>query len=432
MKALRIGICGLGTVAQGVVGLLRSNGADIDRRSGRAVRLVRVASRTAKPEVDLLGAAFTTDVLDVVRDPEVDLVVELIGGEDRAAELFRASLEAGKDVVTANKALIAVHGAELLRQAASAGRAVGFEAAVAGGIPIVKTLSEGLAANAINWVAGIINGTSNYILTAMAVEGRSFEDALAEAQALGYAEADPTFDVEGIDAAHKLTILSALAFGTDLDFDAVFTEGISAVTPEDIEYANELGYQIKHLGITRRSDAGVELRVHPTLIPVSRMLAKVDGVMNAVVVNSDAVGSSLYYGPGAGAGPTASAVLADVMDVARCGGTVPTPARSDQPQRLTMDAVRTAYYLKIPAIDEPGVLANVARILSAEAISIEAVIQREQAIRMDDGKPWVPVIIMTHRVEEAAMNRALARVQALPEVIGDITRFRVEPLDAHA
>jgi homoserine dehydrogenase len=371
-------------------------------------------------------------VSDVVRDPEIDLVVEVIGGEERAAELFRDSVEAGKHFVTANKALIAVHGGELLRLAAGAGLSVGFEAAVAGGIPIVKTLSEGLAANAINWIAGIINGTSNYILTGMAVEGRSFEDALAEAQALGYAEADPTFDVEGIDAAHKLTILSALAFGTDLDFDAVFTEGIAGVTPEDIEYANELGYQIKHLGITRRSDAGVELRVHPTLVPRTRMLAKVDGVMNAVVINSDAVGSSLYYGPGAGAGPTASAVLADVIDIARCGGTVPAPARSDQPRRLTMDAVETAYYLKIPAVDEPGVLANVAQILSAESISIEAVIQREQAIRTDDGKPWVPVIIMTHRVQEAAMNRALANIQSLPEVIGDITRFRVEPLDAHA
>jgi homoserine dehydrogenase len=429
---LRIGICGLGTVAQGVIELLRSNGTDIDRRAGRPVRLVRVASRTAKPDVDLLGASFTTDVSDVVRDPEIDLVVEVIGGEERAAELFRDSVEAGKHFVTANKALIAVHGGELLRLAAGAGLSVGFEAAVAGGIPIVKTLSEGLAANAINWIAGIINGTSNYILTAMAVEGRSFEDALAEAQALGYAEADPTFDVEGIDAAHKLTILSALAFGTDLDFDAVFTEGIAGVTPEDIEYANELGYQIKHLGITRRSDAGVELRVHPTLVPRTRMLAKVDGVMNAVVTNSDAVGSSLYYGPGAGAGPTASAVLADVIDIARCGGTVPAPARSDQPRRLTMDAVETAYYLKIPAVDEPGVLANVAQILSAESISIEAVIQREQAIRTDDGKPWVPVIIMTHRVQEAAMNRALANIQSLPEVIGDITRFRVEPLDAHA
>ncbi len=431
MEPLRIGICGLGTVGQGVVELLQRNADSIALQAGRPLQLMRVASRTPKPLVDLGGALFSTDVQDVIQDPDVDLVVELIGGETQAAELLQAAIAAGKHFVTANKAMIAVHGDELLPKAYAAGIAVGFEAAVGGGIPIIKTLREGLAANTINWVAGIINGTSNFILSAMAGKGASFADALVEAQALGYAEADPTFDVEGVDAAHKLAILAALAFDSPLALSAVYTEGISKLTAEDIEYAQALGYRIKHLGIARRSANGIETRVHPALVPAQRLLAKVDGVMNAVVINSDAVGSSLYYGPGAGSLPTASAVLADVIDIA-CNRASRPLNISGSANRLGIEAVETAYYLRIPAVDQPGVLAQVAQILSLNAISIEAVIQREQAVRVTGATSWVPVIILTHRVQEAAMNKALATIQALPEVVGEIMRIRVEPLDEHA
>jgi homoserine dehydrogenase len=430
MEPLRIGLCGLGTVGRGVVELLDRNRDLITRRAGRELRIVRVASRTARPEVDLGGAEFGTDVAAVVNDPRVDVVVELMGGTDAARRLFDACLGARKHFVTGNKALLAGQGAHLLEQARAVGIAVGFEAAVAGGVPIIKALREGLAGNAVEWIAGIINGTSNFILTAMSRERRSFADALAEAQARGYAEADPTFDVEGIDAAHKLAILSALAFDVRLDASAVFTEGISRVTAEDIEYARALGYRVKHLGIARRSTGGIEMRVHPTLVPESRLIANVDGVMNAVVVHSDAVGSSLYYGAGAGALPSASAVLADLIDLAR--GNIVTPRLHGGQRVLPMSAVETAYYLRIPAVDQPGVLAKVAQILSFAGISIEAVIQREQAIRKEAGRQWVPVIILTHRVIEAAMDRALAAIQTLPEVVDTVMRIRVEPLDDHA
>jgi len=429
VQPLRIGICGLGTVGQGVLELLSRNGNAIARQAGRPIEIVRIASRTPKPHVVPEGVAFSTDVADVVADARVDVVVETIGGTDVAARLFQSCIDARKNIVTANKALLAMHGAALLPAAQRAGISVGFEAAVAGGIPIIKALREGLAGNAIHWIAGIINGTSNYILTAMA-DGRDFAEALADAQALGYAEADPTFDVEGIDAAHKLAILAALAFGIRLDPSAVYTEGISRVSVEDIDYAAALGYRIKHLGIAREAAAGIELRVHPTLIPERRLLAKVDGVMNAVVINSDAVGSSLYYGPGAGALPTASAVLADLIDIAR-DNAVAVPADTGA-KALPIGDVTTAYYLRIPAVDEPGVLAKVAQILSTNGISIEAVIQREQAIRTTGDKPWVPVIILTHRVVERAMDAAVAAIQRLDEVVHPITRIRVETLDEHA
>ena len=429
MQPLRIGLCGLGTVGQGVLELLSRNGNAIARQAGRPIEIVRIASRTPKPHVVPEGVAFSTDVADVVADARVDVVVETIGGTDVAARLFQSCIDARKNIVTANKALLAMHGAALLPAAQRADISVGFEAAVAGGIPIIKALREGLAGNAIHWIAGIINGTSNYILTAMA-DGRDFAEALADAQALGYAEADPTFDVEGIDAAHKLAILAALAFGIRLDPSAVYTEGISRVSVEDIDYAAALGYRIKHLGIAREAAAGIELRVHPTLIPERRLLAKVDGVMNAVVINSDAVGSSLYYGPGAGALPTASAVLADLIDIAR-DNAVAVPADTGA-KALPIGDVTTAYYLRIPAVDEPGVLAKVAQILSTNGISIEAVIQREQAIRTTGDKPWVPVIILTHRVVERAMDAAVAAIQRLDEVVHPITRIRVETLDEHA
>jgi homoserine dehydrogenase len=429
VQPLRIGLCGLGTVGQGVLELLESNGAAIARQAGRPIELIRIASRTPKPHVVPKGVAFSTDVADVVADARVDVVVETIGGTEVAARLFQLCVDARKNIVTANKALIALRGTTLFPAAQRAGICVGFEAAVAGGIPIIKALREGLAGNAIHWIAGIINGTSNYILTEMAGR-RDFADALADAQALGYAEADPTFDIEGIDAAHKLMILAALAFGVRLDPNAVYTEGISRISVEDIEYAAALGYRIKHLGIARRTDAGVEMRVHPTLIPERRLLAKVDGVMNAVVINSDAVGSSLYYGPGAGALPTASAVLADLIDIAR-DNAVAVPADIGV-AALPIAEVTTAYYLRIPAVDQPGVLAKVAQILSINGISIEAVIQREQAIRSTGDKPWVPVIILTHRVIERSMDEAVAAIQRLDEVVHPITRIRVETLDEHA
>jgi homoserine dehydrogenase len=429
VQPLRIGLCGLGTVGAGVLSLLDTNRAGITRQAGRPIEVVRIASRTPKPAIQPRDIPFSTELRDVVADRNVDAVVEAIGGVDAAAGLFQQCIGAGKHFVTANKALIATRGAQLLPAARAAGVLVGFEGAVAGGIPIIKALREGLAGNTINWIAGIINGTSNFILTAMA-GGHEFARALADAQALGYAEADPTFDVEGIDAAHKLAILAALAFGVRLDASTVYAEGISRIGSEDIEYAAALGYRIKHLGITRRTAGGIEMRVHPTLVPERRLLAKVDGVMNAVVINSDAVGSSLYYGPGAGALPTASAVLADLIDIAR-GNSVEVPADAGA-KPLPMADVVAAYYLRIPAVDQPGVLAKVAQILSTNGISIEAVIQREQAIRSNGKVPWVPVIILTHRVQERLMDAAVAAIQALAEVVNPITRIRVEMLDEHA
>ena len=426
MQPLRIGLCGLGTVAQGVLTVLKKNQQSINARAGREIRVARVASRTARPELDLLGAQFSTELNDVVEASDVDVVVEMIGGEDAALKLVRRSLELAKPVVTANKAIIAAHGNELLALASARQTTIGFEATVAGGIPIIASLMRALAGNEIQWLAGIINGTSNYILTAMAESGQAFDTALAEAQRLGYAEADPTLDVEGIDAAHKLTIMAALAFGIGFRFADVYTEGINAVSVEDIEYARQLGYQVKHLGIGRISDAGVELRVHPTLVPQQQLLASVNGVMNAILVNGNAAGDTLYYGAGAGALPTASAVVADLIDIARGLSLLPVATSEGETRILSIEDVECGYFLKIPSLDKPGVFAKVATILSDQKISIEAAIQKEQAIHAESQHAWVPIIILTQRVREGVMNQALEAVQQLPEVVGEITRLRVE------
>jgi homoserine dehydrogenase len=430
-EPLRIGICGLGTVAQAVLEVLRSSSESgiLKRRAGRDIQVVRVASRTPKPDVDLLGASFSTDVASVTDDDSLDVVVELIGGVETAGDVVRRALEHGRSVVTANKAILATDGDELVALARSRGVSLGFEAAVAGGIPIIGTVTRSLAANEIRWLAGIINGTSNYILTAMTESKRSFEDALAEAQRLGYAEADPTFDVEGIDAAHKLTILGALAFQIGFRLEDVYTEGISQISVEDIEYARQLGYQIKHLGLARMDAHGVEMRVHPTLIPDGQLLASVNGVMNAVLVSGSASGETLYYGPGAGGLPTASSVVADLIDIAR-GRPAELPVTEDAGVRMRrIEEITTGYYLKIPSLDKPGVFARVATILSERDISIEAAIQKEQAIHTETGSAWVPIIILTEPVREAVMNEAIAEVQSMPEVIADIRRIRVEHLD---
>lgn len=427
MKPLKIGLCGLGTVAQGVLGVLSRNQVLICGRAGREIEIVRVASRTPKPEVDLLGASFSTDLDSILNDPDIDLVLELIGGERAALDVIRRSLSAGKNVVTANKAVLAAHGDELFALAAQADRALSYEAAVAGSIPIISVLNHALAGNRVQWLAGIINGTSNYILTAMSDTGQSFEEALSDAQALGYAEADPTFDVEGIDAAHKLTILAALAFGIGFRFDEVYTEGIAGVSVEDIEYAREMGYQIKHLGIARNTPDGVQLRVHPTLISNQQLLASVHGVMNAVLVNGDAAGDTLHFGAGAGALPTASAVLADVIDIARQSPvSVPLQAQGSLTRVLAIDDVVCAHYLKIPVLDKSGVFARLATILSDHDISIEAAIQKEQAIHTETQETWVPIIILTQAVRESVIRDALLAVAQMPEVIEEIGRIRVE------
>jgi len=419
-------LCGLGTVAQGVLAVLKENQQVIDARAGREIRVTRVASRTAKPELDLLGAQFSTELNDVVDASDIDVVVEMIGGEDAALNLVRRALELAKPVVTANKAIVAAHGNELLALANARQTAFGFEATVAGGVPIIASLTRALAGNKIRWLAGIINGTSNYILTAMAESGQAFDAALAEAQHLGYAEADPSFDVEGIDAAHKLTIMAALAFGIGFRFADVYTEGITAVSVEDIEYARQLGYQVKHLGIGRNTDAGFELRVHPTLVPEKQLLASVNGVMNAILVNGNAAGDTLYYGAGAGSLPTASAVVADLIDIARGASLPPVALAASDTRILSIEDVECGFFLKIPSLDKPGVFAKVATILSERKISIEAAIQKEQAIHTDSQDAWVPIIILTQRVREGVMNQALEAIQRLPEVVADITRLRVE------
>ena len=385
MKPVKVGICGLGTVGGGTFNVLSKNANDIARRAGREIIIAQVATRHPNPNVDTGDVAVTDNVMDVINNPEIDIVIELIGGYTIAKEVVLGAIANGKHVVTANKALIAVHGAEIFAAAEAKGVSVMYEAAVAGGIPIIKAIREGLAANRINWLAGIINGTGNFILTEMRDKGRDFADVLKEAQELGYAEADPTFDVEGIDAAHKLTILASIAYGIPLQFERCYTEGISKITQEDVEYADELGYRIKHLGISRRGENGIDLRVHPTMIPVARPIAKVDGVLNAVMVNGDAVGDTLYVGAGAGAGPTASAVVADVIDLAR---TMDAPATAavnhlafdtiEKTYVLPIEDVETAYYLRIQVQDKTGVLASVATILSERGINIEAIIQKYQ------------------------------------------------------
>ncbi len=435
MEPVKIGLLGLGTVGGGTVTVLTRNAAEIARRAGREIHIARAAAHQYNPDIpglDQIGQ-IGNDGFALVDDPEIDIVIELIGGYSPARELVLRAIANGKHVVTANKALIARHGNEIFAAAREQGVVVAFEAAVAGGVPIIKALREGLAANHIEWIAGIINGTGNFILTEMRDKGRDFADVLAEAQALGYAEADPTFDVEGIDAAHKLTILGALAFGIPLQFEKTFTEGISRIQAQDVAYATELGYRIKHLGIARRSGHGIEMRVHPTLIPRRRLIANVDGVMNAVLVKGDAVGPTLYYGAGAGALPTASAVVADVLDVTRVLTSDPgnrVPHLAFQPDEiadipvLAMEDVETAYYLRIAALDQPGVMAEIAGILGSEGISIEAIKQKEP----EEGETHVPLIMLSHRVREGRMNRAIARIEALNTVKGEVMRIRMETL----
>ncbi len=431
---VKVGIVGLGTVGGGAFRLLQENAHEIARRTGRPIEVVHIGARSDRPDVDTSQVKVSRDVFAVVQDPQVDIVVEVMGGTTTARELVTQAILAGKHVVTANKALLAEHGNELFALAERHGVYIAFEAAVAGGVPIIKVLREGLAANRIDALAGIINGTGNYILSEMRDKGRDFQDVLKEAQALGYAEADPTFDVEGIDAAHKLTILASLAFGIPLQFSKVYTEGISRLAVIDVAYASELGYSIKHLGLARRTPAGIELRVHPTLIPSDRLISHVHGVKNAVLVQSHPVGPTLYYGAGAGAGPTASAIVADLIDVVRAmreghGGRVPhlafqPDALYDTPV-LPVEAVHTAYYLRLQANDRPGVLAEVTRILSDQGISIEAILQKPA-----HAAGQVPVIIVTKIVQERAMNQALARMEALEDIVDRVVKIRLENLDA--
>lgn len=437
MDAVKVGVLGLGTVGGGTVTVLTRNAEEIARRAGRGIRVTHAAARDVSKarNCDTTGITLTSNPKDVVNDPEIDIVVELIGGDGLALELVNQAIANGKHVVTANKALIAKHGNEIFAAAQAKGVMVVFEAAVAGGIPIIKAIREGLAGNQIQWLAGIINGTGNFILTEMRDKGRDFADVLKEAQELGYAEADPTFDVEGIDAAHKLTILASIAFGIPLQFESTFTEGITKITRDDVTYAEELGYRIKHLGITRRSEKGIELRVHPTLIPERRLIANVDGVMNAVLVQGDAVGPTLYYGAGAGAEPTASAVVADIVDVVRVLTTDPdnrVPHLAFQPKQLStlpildMEEVETSYYLRMLADDRPGVLAEVTRILGDAQISIEAIVQKEPQAGMEKAS----IIMLTHKVLEQNMNNAIKAIENLPSVEGSVMRIRMESLDA--
>lgn len=428
---LRVGLAGLGTVGQGVVKLLLEDPAALAARAGRAIQLTRVASRTPRPEVPLGGASFSTEAGALADARDVDAVVETIAGADAhaalaaAKALFEGAVAAGKHVVTANKALIAIHGNALLPAAQAAGVQVGFEAAVAGGVPIIGALTQGLAANRIEWVAGIVNGTSNYILTAMAQRGEDFQAALAEAQRLGYAEADPTFDVEGIDAAHKIAILASLAFGTPLNFNGVYTEGIAAIAREDIAYAAELGFCIKHLGIARR---GALPRVHPCLTPKDGLIAKVDGVLNAVQVHGHPVGATVHVGPGAGAGPTASAIVANLIEVAR-GASAPVPALAEAAPTTPVEALRCSHYLRIPAADAPGVFAQVAEALSSRGVSIQSVIQRGEAAKEGEAAQWVPIVILTDAVAEGEMRDAVAAIEALDGVRGVVQRIRVADFD---
>ena len=435
MKPINVGLLGIGTVGGGTFTVLQRNAEEIARRAGRPIRIIVVADRDLALAKRVTGGAcrITDDAFSVVSDPEVDIVVELIGGYGVAKELVLKAIANGKHVVTANKALLALHGNEIFKAAQDKGVMVAFEAAVAGGIPIIKALREGLTANRIEWIAGIINGTTNFILSEMRDKGLSFDTVLKEAQRLGYAEADPTFDIEGVDVAHKITILSALAFGIPMQFDKAYIEGISKLDATDIRYAEQLGYRIKLLGIARRTPEGVELRVHPTLIPSKRLIANVEGAMNAVLVQGDAVGSTLYYGKGAGAEPTASAVIADLVDVTRMHTADPehrVPHLAFQPDQLSdlpilsMDEVTTSYYLRLRVQDKPGVLADITRILADEQISIDAVIQKEPG----EGEDQTDLILLTHQTREKRINAAIAKMEALPVVAGKVTRLRLEQL----
>ena len=447
MKAIQVGLLGIGTVGSGTFNVLQRNQEEIKRRAGRGIEITMVADLDTARAQQIVGSGVKVvgDAREVLANPDIEIVIELIGGYGIARTLVMEAIAAGKHVVTANKALLAVHGTEIFQAAHDKGVMVAFEAAVAGGIPIIKALREGLTANRIQWIAGIINGTTNFILSEMRDKGLDFDVVLKEAQALGYAEADPTFDIEGVDAAHKATIMSAIAYGIPVQFDKAYVEGITKLSATDIRYAEQLGYRIKLLGITKRREGeGVELRVHPTLVPAKRLIANVEGAMNAVVVNGDAVGTTLYYGKGAGSEPTASAVIADLVDVTRLATSDPqhrVPHLAFQPGQmrdvsvLPMELVVTSYYLRLRVKDEAGVLSNVTRILADGGISINAVLQREA----DDvagtdagaGEPTpdhTDLIILTHDTREGAMNAALAQLQALPSVLAPIVRIRKEEL----
>ena len=432
MKPISVGLVGLGIVAQGTLNVLANNRDELARRIGREIQITYVGARRDRDGVNLSGIKVTRDLMDVARNPDVEVFVELIGGCDYARELIEAAIESGKHVVTANKALIAECGNALFEKAQAKGVTIAFEASVAGGIPVIKALREGLAANQIHWLAGIINGTGNFILTEMRDKGRDFSDVLAEAQELGYAEADPTFDVEGIDAAHKLSILASIAFGIPLKFDAVYTQGISTIDLMDLKYAEELGYRIKHLGIARRSEQGIEMRVHPTLIPKSQLLANVNGVMNAVEIHGDAVGSTLHYGPGAGSLPTASAVVADLVDVARVLTADPTnrvPHLAFQPSHLNdlpvlpIEETICPFYIRLSVRDEIGVLAHITRTLADQNVSLESVIQKDGV----EGEP-VALILLTHAVREKDVLAAFSLIEQQSFVDGSPVVLRCEAL----
>lgn len=434
MKPVRLAILGLGTVGGGVLELLQINAAEIKRRTGREIQITHVGTRRPRPDLNLdPSIQQSEDLLHIARQSDVDVVIEVMGGIHPAKEVLLEAIKNGKHIVTANKALLAEHGNELFKAADDNNVQIAYEAAVAGGIPIIKVIREGLAANRIDWLAGIINGTGNFILTEMREKGRPFADVLKEAQELGYAETDPTFDVEGIDAAHKLAMLASIAFGMPLQFSKVYTEGISKITAQDVKYAEEFGYRIKHLGIARRAETGIELRVHPTLIPEEELLANVNGVKNAVLVQSNAVGPTLYYGAGAGAGPTASAVVADIIDIVRDiiytedgAGTIPHfafEALSDLPI-LSREEMTTGYYIRVNAEDETGVLADVTTILSRAGISIDAIMQQTRL------KDLIPIVILTDPIKESVMDAALAQIQALPAIHGEIVRIRLESLES--
>ena len=444
MKPIQVGLLGIGTVGSGTFHVLQRNQDEIRRRAGRGIEIAMVADLDTARATQAVGdkVKVVADAREVIANPDIDVVVELIGGYGIAKALVLEAIAAGKHVVTANKALLAVHGSEIFKAAAEKGVIVAYEAAVAGGIPIIKALREGLTANEIQWVAGIINGTTNFILSEMRDKGLDFDVVLKQAQALGYAEADPTFDIEGVDAAHKATLMSAIAFGIPVQFDKAYVEGITKLTSTDIRYAEQLGYRIKLLGITKRTDKGIELRVHPSLVPTKRLIANVEGAMNAVVVHGDAVGTTLYYGKGAGSEPTASAVIADLVDIARLEGAdaahrVPPLAFQSNTLReagkelpvLPMAEVVTSYYLRIRVADEAGVLAKITGILAGAGISIDAVLQREADEIGGEGSTQTDLIILTHDTREGDMDKALAEVQGLPTVLAPITRIRKEELN---
>jgi homoserine dehydrogenase len=435
VKPVNVGLLGIGTVGSGTWDVLNRNASEIERRAGRGIRITQVADKDVRKALAIVKkkARVVADGFSLVKDKKIDIVVELVGGTTTAKDLVLEAIRSGKHVVTANKALLATHGNEIFKAAQKKGVMVAFEASVAGGIPIIKALREGLAANRIEWIAGIINGTSNFILSEMRDKGLPFATVLKEAQRKGYAETDPTFDIDGVDAAHKLTILSALAYGIPMQFAKAYTEGISKLTQEDIRYAEELGYRIKLLGITKKTTKGIELRVHPTLIPTRRLIANVEGVMNAILVKGDAVGPTMYYGAGAGGQPTASAVVADLVDVTRLITADPehrVPHLAFQPDRLAKDPilpigdVETSYYLRMRVKDQPGVLADVTRILADSRISIGAMVQKEP----EAGQSRVDIVMLTHRAIEKNVNAAMARIERLPTVVGRVTRIRLEEL----